>query len=165
MNKIQELDRLNSGDLDPPIDSWAATVFVQCDGNAAEVLTRTKEVLECVIDNELDQSDSEEFWNATLPAWFVSASRVESRVNSDHGIENGLSYDLDKGAPWKVGEFVEWFKPEMRTWFWWGSEVVTEENFEICLAVTEAAIAWGSLRWLLVAAGAKGFSIEDPLVG
>jgi hypothetical protein len=58
-----------------------------------------------------------------------------------------------------VSAFVHWFRPGERYWYWWDAEVKDTNTIHIKVIVQDEPFPWGSLDWLLRAAGA--LSVEE----
>ena len=156
-----ELNRLttetgNSNAID--IGFLKVELKVDCDGNSSEVLRKTKEVLVRVIDCELSLDDPIEDWKEVLPAWFVNSCAPElSSDKIDQILAKVDGFEV-LSKLWTVGGFLYWFRPEERSWFWWGAVVKNQNAFIIELIVEGFPFAWGALDFLLHTSGAAHIS-------
>jgi hypothetical protein len=71
---------------------------------------------------------------------------------------------LSFNSPWSVMEWVSWFEPtddlyNQRYWFWWDAIIKDPNTLLVAVAVVDIPIPYGSLFWLLKAAGA--ISVEE----
>jgi hypothetical protein len=135
------------------------TVTAVSDGRAQDVLVRAKEVLSAVLANR-DTSDLDE-WRRLLPPWFVDRCAPErTREEAERWLawwrklppaEQGPAEDA-KG--WSLADWLYWFEPEQRFWFWWDARVLDPSRVQVVIDSYEAPPPVDALRWLLQASGA-----------
>ena len=56
-----------------------------------------------------------------------------------------------------IGNWIEWFKPNERIWFWWGATVLDETNndyFVFTVKAIDEIFLLGALKWLFLGSGA-----------
>jgi hypothetical protein len=145
-----------------PTDLAPMTLSVRCRGDADVVLHRIREVLRSVVSQDPAAWPSAEAWHNLLPAWFVAAS---ARERTPEEAERDLALwrareaaglpEEEEDPPWSVQEFVYWFTPQMRNWWWWDAEVTATDGFTITLATDEVHPPHDALLWLLRAAGVQ----------
>jgi len=154
-----ELRRLNNG---PSTGERARGVglvrfFAHCAADAPEVLTRCKEVMRAVLVQNVERWPTDEEWHLLLPAWFVAACPGEATVAQATQRWFELSEEeQSRLSPklWSVGNWVYWFLPGERQWFWWDASNLDANTVEILVEVLGHPFPWGSLEWLLEASGA-----------
>ena len=159
----EELRRLRTGPMPaerPDFGVW--WIIATCHGNAPHVLQGCREVLEVV----LTQLDSERWpaeveWRSLLPPWFVEQCAEERTVEEmDRELARWRALPwpeqvrLQRDAKCSLLNWLYWFDPrgEPRCWFWWDA-LVRDKN-TLWVGVDQMEEPWGSLRWLLRAAGA-----------
>jgi hypothetical protein len=163
LSREMELMRLSSGQCgdSPPagLDRFEAEVV--CASDAEEVLARTKEVFQVILQQRPEHWPSLEEWRKLLPNWFVEASGPEqTEAEARAGLERWRSLPPDEqlrelsNERWAIGEFVHWFQPPERECWWWGAAVRGPNKLLICLVVEEPTPSHAALDWLLRAAGA-----------
>lgn len=151
----EELNNLMSLTKDSNSHGLTADLVVLCNGNAPEVLERCKDVLKKVIGSELSYEDSVDDWSALLPEWFVEACADEiSREEADKILATPEGFAILANR-WTVKGFIDWFRPEDRSWFWWNGKVKDSNTLMIQLVVYGFPFAWGALEFLLKASGAN----------
>lgn len=130
-------------------------LLVACEGNSLEVLQKTTDVLIQVLEKSSDVDDSIVDWEAALPTWFVRKcapemqdSEVEKFLRTEEGTKT-LS------EIWTVSGFLYWFLPAMRSWYWSSGTIAGPDKLSIHLIVDGFPFAWGALKFLLRAAGAR----------
>jgi hypothetical protein len=157
-----ELRRLNSGPSTGELarDVGVVRFFAHCAGDAPEVLSRCEEVMRVVLGQNVERWPTDEQWHSLLPAWFVTACPDETMAAQAMQRWFELS-ELErlKSVPkaWSVGNWIYWFLPEERQWFWWDASIVDANTVEILVEVFGHPFPWGPLEWLLEASGAIKF--------
>jgi hypothetical protein len=143
------------------------TVRAACAGDAEDVIGRCREVLAPVIARQAAPWPADDEWSALLPSWFVRACVSEqSEGESAAWLARWQALSPDEQAreaetaEWSLLNWVEWFRPEMREWFWWDAAAESGD-----VAVVEVQIdGWpaptGALKWLLRAAGAVDVAVQ-----
>lgn len=67
----------------------------------------------------------------------------------------------EQDAAWSREEWLYWFKPENRYWYWWDANVLDGNVIVIAIEVSEWPFPWDALKWLLRAAGAISVEAEQ----
>lgn len=157
--KTDELRRLNSGPFPGEQPQGIALMrFVsRCSGDAPTVLARCKEVMRVALAQDVERWPTDEEWISLLPSWFVAACADEATAEQQAQDWFKLSEEEKsrlESAPWSVSEWVYWFLPEQRQWFWWDASTLDVNRIEVSVEIYGDPFAWGSLEWLLRASGA-----------
>jgi hypothetical protein len=164
-----ERRRVVDGPLpDEEPDGTLVAVDAVCD-DATQVLARCREVLTVVLDHSDGEWPTDEEWLALLPDWFVAASAPELTPDEAERYRarwEAMSYqerlaDAASQKPWSVSDWIFWFDPDDRHWFWWDAEVRSTTELRVWIQVDTWPAPVGSLEWLLRAAGAREV-IVDP---
>jgi len=99
-----------------------------------------------------DHSNPTGWWQQQLPAWFVSqCAREKNPEESKKWLEWWLTLSHEerliemKKAPWSLKNWLFWFAPVNRTWFWWNSEIANAHTLLIHICVVETPGAVGAL--------------------
>jgi|SRR5580765_6621861 len=157
MKLTEELKRLNGEPVLIEKGQLVVNFIVKCDGDASDVLRRAKEVLIRIIDCELTFEDSVEDWKAVLPEWFVNIASPElTRQEAEKLLSTPQGYEI-LARSWTVSGFIHWFRPEMRSWYWYDGEVRDRNNLLIQVLTYGYPFASGALEWLFKACGAERF--------
>jgi hypothetical protein len=138
-------------------------IIASCPGDAEQVLRKAKEVMAAVASVDANRWPSTEHWRELLPHWFVERCPPEP---SEEFIAKMLSMPPEgrralEDRFWDVESWVHWFRPENRVWSWWDATAIDDNTLVIALEVTEWPFPWGSLKWLLRAAGATSVEAEQ----
>ncbi len=141
----------------PSRDTMLVVISVACQGNAVDVLAKTKTLLLTVIqyvanhpfDDDLEPAHfliDRLFWTEALPGWFLEATPFKEEVQVFSSTQE----------IWTVKAWLYWFLSphEDRQWRWWSAPLVSSSLIEINIQINEIPFQWGSLRWALTAAGA-----------
>ncbi len=156
----RELRRVDAG----PAPSEAADGFlVQVAVHARDplgTLSRVREVLHVILANR--DASSVDDWNALMPAWFLTASAPElTQEEADAALTRWRANPAaHQDEPWSLMNWVYWFEPEMRSWWWWDGRVQGPDRLAITIVVEGHPFADGALRWLLQSAGAEAVVID-----
>jgi hypothetical protein len=118
-------------------------------------LARVRDALRTAL--TIDPDSPEEDVAILLPAWLVAASAPEpSREEAEAELER---WREDPGSSaeraWTLGAWAYWFRPEMRSWWWWHGQVDGPSQIRIRILVEGLPYGDGDLQWLLRAAGAN----------
>jgi hypothetical protein len=147
MTSTSEIKRLLTG-ANPDENPGGLGVFrfeVYCDRNAEQVLQRIKEVLQIVLSQNEDAWLDEQRIINQLPAWFIDQCAQEPvEVTSDE--------------KWSIADWLYWFEPDNRYWFWWDAEVKNQDLIHVDIEVHEFPYPYEALLWLLRASGAKSIA-------
>jgi hypothetical protein len=166
---VDERRRLLDGpSRDEEPDGSLVAVDVVCD-DTDQLLARCREVLTVVLDNSDGEWPSDERWLDLLPVWFVAVSAPEltpteveeyrTRWEAMSPEERRAEAAVEK--PWAVSDWIFWFDPDDRHWYWWEAEVTGTTGLRIWIEVDTWPAPVGSLEWLLRAAGAREV-VVDP---
>jgi hypothetical protein len=144
-----------------PPGFWPMRLAVRCDGPAAAVLGRVRDVLADILRQDPEAWPDEDAWPALLPGWFVAACAPERTPEQAAADLAAWRENLDAGRhgkvesrAWSVADFVYWFTPEMRNWWWWDATLTAPDAFALTLVADEVDPPRDALLWLLRAAGA-----------
>lgn len=155
-----EADRLLNGPAkdEETYGMSIAEVNVVCLGDAAEILSRCRNVLTLVLTRSKDTWPSVAEWSRILPKWFTEACSGEiDPAEQEAEIARVKSLPMEEGmmAPWSIGVWTGAFNLNWRSWFWWNAEIVNDDHLRVWVAVDGWPYSEGVLRWLLLAAGAQ----------
>jgi len=164
MGAQEELRRLRTGPVPGERPDFGVWWFIaKCPGNAPHVLQRCREVLEVV----LMQLDAERWpteleWRSLLPPWFVeecaeerTAEEMERELARWRALPWTEQARLERTAEWSLLNWLYWFDPhggEPRYWLWW--DALVRDGNTVWVGVDQRELPWGTLDWLLRAAGA-----------
>jgi hypothetical protein len=162
MTPSEELRHINDG-ADPGEEpAGAGTIELLAHGDAEQLRVRAAEILIAVLGPTGPDWPTLEKWSTLLPQWFVDACAPEqSQQETEEWLVWWRSLPPDEQAaaedaqPWSLGDWLHWFKPEERTWFWWDARVISPDTLRLIVQITDWPTPLGSLRWLLTAAGAR----------
>ena len=156
-----ELRRIDHGPADSESTEGAFVVHItaRADDSSA-VLSRVREVLRIVAAGPGLTADQDRA--SRMPAWFSAACAPEMTVAQADGQlarwrANPADHEED---PWTLANWLYWFEPDMRSW-WWDGGVVGPDALSIEILVQGYPYANGALRWLLRAAGARDIVFDD----
>lgn len=159
MDINDELKRLNSNGIEDNYKGFIAEIIADCAGNASDVLQKTKDVLKKIIDCELSFDDPIDDWRVILPEWFINACSSEITKNeAEEILRTPQGYELLANR-WTISGFIYWFRPEIRSWYWWDGIIKDQNILLIKVLVDGDPFAWGALEFLLKSAGAN--SVEE----
>ena len=161
MDRLDELRHLSAGpgpDEKPPRIDY---IVARCPGNAEVVLKKTNEVLQVVLTRDPENWPSDSEWASLLPRWFLDASSPKlSRKGAEDYLARlrGLSPEerirFEREARWSISDFLHWFRPHERYWYWWDAEAESADKFRVALVFEGWPYPSGALEWLLRASGA-----------
>jgi len=139
-----------------------------CAGDADAVLAQAREALDPVLDHQSGRWPADDEWPRLLPDWVVRASaREPTRDDATAWLARWQwltpeeQSRVEATAPWTLLNWIHWFRPENRQWYWWNARVQNPG-----LALVEVQIdGWpaptGALRWLLRVAGAFEVTVDN----
>jgi hypothetical protein len=165
-----ELRRLLDGPRpdEQPDRAGLLTVTARCAGDAAEVLARAREVLAVVLTHSDGPWPSEQDWRDLLPSWFVEAcAEEETPEQTQQRLARWREMSIQERAEetrnerWSLNNWIAWFEPEERQWFWWSAEVQDPDHLVVRVEVAGWPAPTGALEWLLRACGAVEVTVED----
>lgn len=141
--------------------------LVTCPGPAEPILLRAKSLLSDVDNAALAGWPVKQGSEPHLPDWFTMVCAPPmSRDEAEQWLAYWKRLQPDEQAKaeseeaWAVDDWLYWLEPRNRQWFWWDAKV---EGNDAALAIEVEAwpFPWGSLRWLLRAAGASDVQPEE----
>ncbi len=165
-----ELRRLKKGPEpeEKPGGMGIVRFVVYCPHNSSQVLNRAREVLGIVLKRGTQSWPSDNEWFTLLPDWFISKCAPEcSKEESEKWLSWWKGLPPDKQAEvvrkekWSVLDWIYWFKPGKRQWFWWDALVKGEDMFIVAVEVDGWPFPWDALGWLLRASGATSVEPES----
>ena len=164
-----ELRRLIAGPSPDEKPGGMGIVRFQVNSAAAEdVLRRAKQVLRVIDNATLDGWPSTEGLVPQLPEWFRSVHAPQmSREQADAWLAKWKRLSPDEQAEeeitrqWSLENWLYWFEPANRQWFWWDAQAQNEGLVLLAFEVDGWPFPWGSLRWLFRAAGASAMEAEQ----
>lgn len=168
VNRTDEIRHLHVGSElgEKPKGIGVVQFVASCPGNAEVVLHKCREVLEIVLNQDPDNWPTDDNWYLLLPEWFVSASSKKTLEEEEQWLKwwQKLSWKeqvrASKEKQWSVDNWIYWFQPDERTWFWWDATIESPKKIKVKVEVKELPFASGSLNWLFRAAGATSLEEE-----
>jgi hypothetical protein len=166
---LREAERLKFSPLEGKAPGGVGTVqfTANCDGNAAVVIQRVKEVLATTSQYALSDWPSEEQWKSLLPDWFLSAcAPLETKDEADkfmtwwRSLPPEQQAQAEREKDWSLGAWLYWMDPENRVWTWWDARVMDADRVMVAVEIVDWPFPWGALRWLFRAAGAQQLETE-----
>ncbi len=161
MDPADERRHLREGPKADEPRSLVGYIVARCAGNAEAVLHGTKEVLETILRQDPKQWPADEAWASLLPRWFVERCAPEkTKEESDRWLAEWRSLSpeeqvrVEREAKWSVLSTVYWFRPEMRSCWWWDGVVVDQNTVRVVVTIEGWPYASGALEWILQASGA-----------
>lgn len=164
-----ELRRIRAGPgVDEKPEGLGIVRFVaSCPDGAAGCVGRAAEVLEVVVRNSMTGWLDDEFWPAVLPDWFVKACGPESTPEESAAwlawwrtLSSVEKAKAEASVQWSLLDWLDWFRPGERQWYWWDVLPRDQVVVDIAVAVDEWPFAWGALSWLFRASGASDVVAE-----
>lgn len=167
---VDELRRLDVG---PGVDEkpgglGVVRFVVSCPDGASACVGRAVEVLEVVVRHSVSGWLSDEDWRSALPRWFVEACAPESTPGQSDAwlawwrrLSSEEQARVESEARWTLLDWLEWFKPGERQWYWWDALVQSQSTADVAVMVDEWPLAWGALSWLFRASGASQVVAEE----
>jgi hypothetical protein len=165
-----ELSRLLFGpELGRSPGALGTTRFIaRCQGDADAVLRRAREVLGAVLRQPAEPWPSDEQWKAVLPKWFVDAcAPAASKDEAEKWLRWWRTLDwkeqarVAKEKRWSLPDWIYWFHPENRYWFWWDAVASDPNTLIVAVETRDWPFPWESLAWLLRASGARDVEPEE----
>jgi hypothetical protein len=142
--------------------------IARCPGNAGQVLDKAKAVLKAVNQHSTGAWPSDDQWREFLPEWFVSRCAPEltqEQAEAETARWRKLSREeqvrWEEERQWSVGNWVYWFEPTNRAWYWWDGVAIDDATLVIAVEVDNWPFPWGALAWLFRAAGANRVEAEE----
>jgi hypothetical protein len=132
---------------------------VAAPGDAPGVVARAKQALSRV-DEHSSVWPSDDEWRMLLPPGFVARCVPELTTEESEGwlsrwraISPSEQEESEEKEPWSLVEWLYWAQPERREWFWWDANTLDDRSAVVAVEVQGWPFPWGSLSWLLRAAG------------
>jgi hypothetical protein len=153
----------------PTANAQTVTTLATCQGDAADVLERTQDVMRTVLAHSRGPWPTVDQWRRSLPAWFVRACAPEQ--SSEEAMEwlqwwRSLPPNEQPLAArersWTLSDWLYWLEPTERHWSWSGAMVEDPDHLHATVLVTEWPTALGALDWLLRTAGAVDVVHQPP---
>lgn len=151
-----------------PAGMGTVRFIAQCDGDSWQVLSKAKTVL-----TELDQVAIKDWppdsaWREVLPDWFVARCAPErTRDEAEEWLKWWRTLPADEQArvenekAWSLSDWLYWFQPENRKWFWWDAAELDANKIVVAVEVDDWPFPWAALAWLLRASGATRVDAEE----
>lgn len=150
---------------DRPPDPGTVDIIAKSRGEAPRVLQRCREVMAVALENSSTPWPTLIEWQSRLPAWFVDHCAPE--MSSDQAKQwltwwrtlppdEQASAMRDRG--WALADWLHWFEPAQREWFWWDALVQDADTLLVRIQVEGWPAPLGALEWLLDIAGATSVS-------
>jgi hypothetical protein len=171
MTPDHELHHIENGPdpAESPEGVGLVTFDVDCDGNAQQVHDRALEVMGVVVRQYARPWwPAIEEWETILPKWFVEACAPEDEETES---EEWLAWwrtlpreeqsRVEAETRWSLADWIYWFQPENRHWYWWDALVDSPDAMRVAVQVDAWPFPWAALRWLLKAAGAKAVTSDE----
>jgi hypothetical protein len=147
----------------------SVAVLVSSTTPCNEVLERAQSVLRVVNQHALGEWPVLETWKTVLPAWFVARcapERTPEQLEARKRRLATLSIEEKRRESheeqWPLSNWLFWFKPENRQWYWWDTRLLAENRAIVTVEVEAWPFAWQSLSWLLRASGAMSIDLMTP---
>jgi hypothetical protein len=120
------------------------------------VIVEQVEVFIALLAN-LDSHPDLEGWRQILPRWFVETCRPEeSHEEAEAWLRSWrLISPAEEERGWSLANWLYWFEPDQRFWYWWDAQVVDRDTVRVVIEAHEMPPPLGSLMWLFKAAGAS----------
>jgi hypothetical protein len=132
------------------------------------VLRRAKVVFQILNENSAGKWPSDDEWRRLLPAWFVALcapERTPEEAQAELSFWRALSPDEKISATqqtkWSVGDWVYWFEPANRQWYWWSGVAKDENTAAVELETLDWPTPFGAFEWLLRCSGAREIDAAD----
>lgn len=144
-------------------------LIVWCELGAEQVIERAREVLTLVNQHGAGEWPSDDDWRNSLPEWFVFRCAPDmSQAESDAELARWQSLSPEEQSewaaePWSLENWIYWFLPENRYWYWWDAKPLDGKVFVIAVEVHEHPFPSDALEWLLRASGAERITEEPDL--
>lgn len=131
------------------------------------VLQRCRAVMGLVVGHQSGDWPGVSVWREILPGWFLDACVDESPLEVERWLQWWRSLPANEQAEaeqlraWSLPDWLYWFEPGGRSWFWWDGVLEEENVLRISVEVAGWPSPLGALSWLLRAAGAANVVVED----
>lgn len=158
-----ELRHLTQGpsENEQPPAGMTGRLFVNCAGDSEIVLNKAKTLLICVDRAVISGWPDDGTWFHILPRWFVTRCGPErTQKEAEEELERWRSLSREeqlkvhKEQPWPVTNWLYWFRPENREWYWWDDNIQDLSTCIVTVEVTDWPFSWEAFAWMLRASGA-----------
>lgn len=170
MSIEEELRRLRSGPRpnEKPRGMGTVRFLVRCRGDAETVLEKVRAVLEVALSEVVTRGAPDSVTlRSLLPRWFLDASghelsreEAEAHLNWLKKLPQEEQTRIEKEAKWSLPDWLYWFRPTERYWYWWDAVVEDGNTIRVAVEVVDWPFPWGSLEWVFRAAGATEMKPE-----
>jgi hypothetical protein len=162
MTSSDELRRLRVRPLpDEKSSTGVIQVVVATSIDALDFLERCTEALVAIDTAPEEAWPSFNEWTIRLPSWLVEKFAPEPTVDEQNErLANWRKLSPEaRGAvaaeqQWSLANWIAWFVPEEREWFWWDGTADGTGRATIRVETFGYPAPLGSLDWLLRSAGA-----------
>lgn len=159
--------KMSPSPADKPGGVGVSHFTARCPGNAAQVLARTKEVLVAISESSTPWPTLAE-WRTKLPPWFLdrcapemTRKQAEEWLAAWGALPPAERDRAEKERPWSLADWLHWMEPSNRPWAWWDGHARDANTLSLVIELGEWPFPWGSLRWLVVAAGAESVEAAE----
>jgi hypothetical protein len=154
-------------ETEKPAGLGTVRFIAQCDGNSWQVLSNARSVL-----REVDQAviagwPTDSTWRQVLPEWFVACCEPErTHEEAEKWLDWWRTLPPDEQSrvenekAWSLLDWLYWFQPENRVWFWWDATEQDAHKIILAVEVDTWPFPWGAIGWLLRASGATRVDVE-----
>lgn len=163
-----EVIRLNDVESrrDIPAGFMRFTLRAQSKHHAKTVIDKTVGLLKAVDKGALEPNwPPLDYWNRSLPSWFIGAcepckGQTEALrwLSWFNALSESKQRDVESKQKWSLPDFLYWFEPQNRHWYWWNAQLISEGFAEIGVIARSWPFPVGSLKWILRASGANDIS-------
>lgn len=167
-----ELDRI-TGKMPPgkkPDNMLAVEITGDCKQDAKDVLVKLSEVLSVLFKNALGEWPTIDAWGTILPTWFVDSFSPEMLpAEAEKWLEHWRTLPIneqliaEKEKGWSFSNWIEWFRPDDRQWYWWNGIAEDKNSVRITLITSESPFPHGVLDHLLEIAGISPFKYSTDI--
>ena len=162
MSSFDELQRLREGALpDERSSTGLSEITIETSGSSLDCLSRCREVLIAIDTVSATFWPSLQEWRSVLPQWLVQKFKPEPTAQEQRQSEarwKGMPQNERaieaSNAQWSLANWIAWFVPDEREWFWWDAVAKGIDAATIRVETIGYPAPLGSLDWLLRSAGA-----------
>lgn len=144
-----------------PAGMYCSRFLIESDNDARAVLARVERTLSCVLQNCRPYWPTSEQWSRILSEDFVgqfspeaTAEEVEIWLKQWRTLSPENRKIAEDTIGWTLTNWIEWFRPDERYWYWWGASVKGENRIYADILSEEVIFPKESFDWLFVANGA-----------
>lgn len=142
--------------------------LARCPGDAPAVLARAAEVMRVVNHHSTGDWPTNDAWRSLLPGWFVhrcaperTREEAETWLAQWRQLPPDEQSRMDRESAWSLLNWIKWFVPADRSWYWWDAKVIDPNYVAVAVEVDQWPFPWGALAWLFRAAGATDVDAEQ----